>query len=90
MDTFSVFLIFFISFSVWNVITSMLIYGTLQEYVIKLNLISFRLLLPKFVCKYKDITKSTRGKVGLLFYHWIISINLALITFIIYGISTGF
>ena len=90
MDIFNIFLILFLFCGVWNVVTSMLIYGVLQKHGIALNLITFRILLPKFVFQYKEITKSEQGKVGSLFYHWIVSINLALITFIAYGVSTGF
>ncbi len=39
--------------------------------------------LLKWVNDYKNITKQETGSVGSLFYVWIISINLALVCFVI-------
>jgi hypothetical protein len=42
-----------------------------------------RILIPKYASQYKEITLKETGKVGPLFYHWIISINIALISVIL-------
>ncbi len=37
------------------------------------------LMLPVYAHRYKKITLEETGKVGSLFYHWLISINVALV-----------
>ena len=36
-------------------------------------------MAPAYAFRYKKITRSETGKTGTLFYHWILSINLALV-----------
>ena len=36
-------------------------------------------MLPFYANKYKKITYEETGKVGKLFYHWLIAINTALV-----------
>jgi hypothetical protein len=38
-----------------------------------------RVLVPKYAHQYKMITRRESGKIGPLFYHWIVSINVALV-----------
>ena len=35
-------------------------------------------MLPAYASRYKKITLKETGKVGSLFYHWLIAINIAL------------
>lgn len=63
---------------VWYVVTSILIYANLRRRGEGVNFIWFRMMLPWYANHYKQITKTETGKVGPLFYHWIISINTAL------------
>jgi hypothetical protein len=36
-------------------------------------------MLPVYAHRYKKITLNETGKVGPLFYHWVIAINTALV-----------
>ncbi|MCW8804901.1 MAG: hypothetical protein OQK56_00455 [Ignavibacteriaceae bacterium] len=36
-------------------------------------------MLPVYAHRYKKITLEETGKVGTLFYHWVIAINIALV-----------
>lgn len=47
------------------------------------NFIFIRLFIFRYVNNYKRITKNETGKVGYLFYSWLISINTALLCFIL-------
>lgn len=47
------------------------------------NFIFIRLFLFRYVNNYKRITKNETGKVGYLFYSWLISINAALLCFVL-------
>jgi hypothetical protein len=62
---------------IWNVVTSLIIYDALQRCGIRVSFLWLRMLAPKYASQYKEITKAETGRVGPLFYHWIVSINLA-------------
>jgi len=83
MNIFYPFIYSAIFFVLIFVVVSILIMNELQKRGIKINFFLMRLLLPKYVHQYKKITKKETGKVGALFYYWIISINLALVSFIV-------
>jgi len=83
MNIFYPFIYSAIFFVLIFVVFSILIMSELQKRDIKINFFLMRLLLPKYAHQYKKITKKETGKVGALFYYWIISINLALVSFIV-------
>jgi hypothetical protein len=47
-------------------------------------------MLPAYASRYKNITLEETGKVGSLFYHWLIAINTALVFGIAAIISKSF
>jgi hypothetical protein len=61
------------------VVFSMLIVHELQKRNVKINFFLLRLFLLKYANQYKEMTQRETGKVGTLFYGWIVSINAALI-----------
>jgi hypothetical protein len=63
---------------IWFTVTSIIICNWLSKRSYKVNYLFIRFFLPVYVNQYKTITKSETGKPGALFYHWIISINIAL------------
>ena len=62
-----------------HVTTSILIVGQLQKRKVPINFFLLRLYLPKYAHQYKQITLQETGKIGGLFYGWLISINAALL-----------
>lgn len=64
---------------VWYVVSSIMIYNELKKRNISVNFIFIRFMIIPYANKYKEITKNETGKVGSLFYHWIISINVTLV-----------
>ena len=64
---------------VWFVVTSVMIYNELNKRNIKVHFVFLKFMIPWYANQYKEITKKETGKVGSLFYHWIISINTALV-----------
>ena len=64
---------------IWHVTTTILIYDALQKRNFKMNFLLWRLLAPKYASQYREITRKETGRTGPLFYHWIASINVALI-----------
>ena len=67
-------------FVICFVVFSILIVAALDRRNIKTNFLWIRLLIFKYVSQYRKITLKESGKVGSLFYFWIFSINLALIS----------
>ena len=63
----------------WYAISSIMIYNELKKRNEKVNFIFIRFLIIPYANKYREITKKENGRVGSLFYHWLISINIALI-----------
>ena len=45
----------------------------------KIDFVFIKLMLPVYAHRYKKITLEETGKVGPLFYHWVIAINTALV-----------
>jgi hypothetical protein len=63
---------------VWNIVASILIYNELKRRGSRASFFWLRIKAPIYAYRYKEITKVETGKVGPLFFHWIISINSAL------------
>jgi hypothetical protein len=72
---------------IWNVITSLRIYDDLRRRNIRVSFLWLRVLAPKYAQQYKRITTQENGRPGPLFYHWIVSINLALVFAVIAVLS---
>ena len=68
---------------IWFVVTSILIYNALRNRNINVSFLWLQFMILKYASQYKEITLRETGKVGPLFYHWIISINTALIAAIV-------
>ena len=63
---------------IWYVVSSIMIYKELKKNV-RVNFIFIRFMIIPYANKYGEITKKETGKVGSLFYHWVISINVTLV-----------
>lgn len=83
MSLFNLFLYLALIFVLFNVVISMLIVYKLRKRNFKINFFLLRLYIPKYVHQYKEITLQESGRAGILFYWWILSINLALVLFIV-------
>jgi hypothetical protein len=68
---------------IWYVTTTIIIFETLRKRNIKVNFLFLKFFAPIYAQQYKEITLKETGKVGFFFYHWIISINVALIVVIL-------
>jgi len=65
------------------IVTTMMIYSYLKDKGKKVSFLWIRLFMISYANKYKKLTKEETGKTGYLFYLWIISINIALISAIL-------
>jgi len=72
---------------VWFVVSTIRIYAFLRKRNVKVSFMLLRLLIFSYVSQYKEITLKETGKVGPLFSHWVVSINIALVAVILAFIS---
>lgn len=64
---------------VWFIVSSGMIVNELIKRKHKINFILIRMMIPIYAHRYKKITLEETGKVGSLYYHWVIAINAALV-----------
>ena len=64
---------------VWFIVSSIMIVNELLKRGQKINFIFIQLFIPVYAHRYKKITLEETGKIGSLFYHWAIAINMALV-----------
>lgn len=79
MNMFILFMSLAIASVVIYVVFSMLIVHELRKRNVKINIVFLRLFLLKYAHQYKEMTQMETGRVGPLFYGWIMSINAALV-----------
>ena len=73
----------------WYIIAGIMIVNELMKRKHKIQFIFINVMLPVYAHRYKKITMEETGKVGSLFYHWLIAINAALV-FGIAAVATKF
>lgn len=61
-----------------HVVFSMIIVHEVSKRGVKINVPLLRLFIIKYAEQYKEFTKQETGRIGSLFFLWIISINIAL------------
>jgi len=62
------------------VVSTLMIYSYLKDKGVKVSFLWLRLFMISYASRYKKLTKNETGKVGYLFYFWIVSVNVALIS----------
>jgi hypothetical protein len=63
----------------WYIVAGIMIVNELLKRKQKIQFIFINVMLPVYAHRYKKITLEETGKVGSLFYHWVISINVTLV-----------
>jgi hypothetical protein len=64
---------------VWFIVSGIMIVNELMKRKQKIQFIFINVMLPVYTHRYKKIMLEETGKVGSLFYHWVIAINTALV-----------
>jgi len=72
--------------AVWGVVAALLIAADLQRRGMKISYLWLRLLILKYLHEYAKITREQTGRVGPLFYHYVVPLNVALVLCIILAI----
>ena len=69
--------------AVWAVVASVLITGDLERRGVSVDLLWLRVKMLKYLGQYRKVTLEETGRVGPLFYHYVIPLNVALVLVII-------
>lgn len=64
---------------IWFIVSGMMMVNELMKRGEKINFIFINAMFPVYANRYKKITLEETGKIGSLFYHWLIAINTALV-----------
>jgi len=73
----------------WASVTSVRIYDYLRKKNVPVSFLWLRVLIPKYLGQYREITLKETGRAGPLFYHFVISINVALVAAVAALLSAG-
>lgn len=71
---------------VWAVVASLLIAADLKKRGVPVSFVWLRLLILKYLHQYSKITQEETGRVGPLFYHYVVPLNVALVLAIVLAI----
>ncbi len=63
----------------WYITAGIMIFIDLQKRGEKVYFIFLNVMLPFYAQRYKKLTFEETGRIGSLFYHWLIAINTALV-----------
>ncbi len=80
----SIYLTMMLFFALVFVITTMMIATYLRKRGEKVQFLWIKLMMISYADQYRKISRKETGRVGVLYYIWIISINLALLSFFLY------
>jgi hypothetical protein len=69
--------------AVWHVVATILIFESLRWRGQAASFLWLRLMAPVYAGRYRELTIAETGRTGPLFYHWIASINIALVAAIV-------
>ena len=77
------FLVVAIMSALWGVVDFILIAAALERRGIHVNMLLARVLFFRYLNQYKSATLSETGKVGPLYYSYIVAMNVALVCAVI-------
>lgn len=63
--------------AIWAVTASLLIARDLEKRGIPVSFFWLRLMIFKYLHQYNTMTRQETGRIGSLFYHYVVPLNLA-------------
>ncbi|MCW8804482.1 MAG: hypothetical protein OQK57_08800, partial [Ignavibacteriaceae bacterium] len=64
---------------VWFIVSGMMMINEIMKKGEKINFVFINAMFPVYAHRYKKITLEETGRLGHLFYNWVIAINTALV-----------
>ena len=71
-------IVFALAAVIWGIVAGLRIFEFLRRRGHKVSFFWLRLMLPVYLHRYAQVTRAESGRTGPLFYHYVISFNLAL------------
>jgi hypothetical protein len=71
----------------WAVIAALLIANDLKKRGMPVSFFWLRVMIVKYLHQYAKITQEKDGRVGPLFYHYVVPLNVALVLVIVFVIA---
>ena len=71
---------------VWAVAASLLIARDLERRGVHVSYLWLRVMILKYLSQYRRVTLEETGRIGSLFYHYVIPLNMALVLTIILAV----
>lgn len=71
---------------VWAVVAALLIANDLRKRGLPVSYLWLRLLILKYLHQYAKVTQEEMGRVGPLFYHYVVPLNIALVLCVVLAI----
>jgi len=72
--------------AVWAVVAALLIAADLHRRGLPVSYVWLRVMILKYLGQYAKITQEQTGRVGPLFYHYVVPLNVALVLCIVLAI----
>ena len=72
--------------AIWAVAASIAIAADLKKRGMPVSFVWLRLMILKYLHQYAKVTQEETGRVGPLFYHYVVPLNVALVLVIIVAI----
>lgn len=66
--------------ALWGVVDSILMAVALEKRGVGVNMLLFRVYFFRYLGEYRRLTLSETGKVGPLYYSYIVAMNVALVS----------
>jgi len=73
---------------IWAVVAAILIAMNLRKRGLAVSVIWLRVMILNYLHKYAQVTREESGRVGPLFYHYVVPLNVALVIVIFLAIIT--
>lgn len=61
-------------------VATLMICNCIQKRGEKINFLLIRILAFRYISRYREMTRRESGSVGTLYYHFVVPINLALVS----------
>jgi hypothetical protein len=71
---------------VWAVVAAILIAANLRKRGVAVSVFWLRVMILKYLHEYARVTREETGRVGPLFYHYVVPLNIALVLVIILAV----
>lgn len=70
----------------WAVVAAVLIAANLHKRGVPISFVWLRFMVLKYLHEYAKLTREETGRVGPLFYHYVVPLNIALVLMIVIAI----